>query len=81
MGTACSTHECAENFIQIWSEYFKGRFHLGDMGFRTDTLNIKSCKLLTFQKQIMKILDGINSSIFRAECPAVYKTIINFPVA
>jgi len=23
MGTVRSTHECAENFIQIWSAYFK----------------------------------------------------------
>jgi len=81
MGTVCRTHEFAENFIQIWSEYFKGRFQLGDKEVRTDTLNIKSCKLLAFQKQITKMLAGMNSPIFRVECPAKYKTIINIPVA
>jgi len=50
MSTECSTHECAHNFMQIWSDYFKGRFPLRDMEVRTDTLNIKSCKLLAFQK-------------------------------
>jgi hypothetical protein len=81
MGTVCSTHECAENFIQIWSAYFKGRFHVVDMEVRTYTLNIKSCKLLAFQKQIMKMLTGMNCTIFRVEYPAIYITIINIPFA
>jgi hypothetical protein len=81
MSTECSAHDCAQNFIQIWSEYVKGRFHVGDMEVRTDTLNIQSCKLLAFQKQIMKMLTGINFPRFRVECPAMYKTIINISFA
>jgi hypothetical protein len=65
----------------FWSEYFKGRFHLGDMEVRTYTLKIKSCKLLAFQKQIMKMLNGMNCTRFRVECPAIYKTIISIAVA
>ena len=81
MSTECSTHECAHNFVQIWSEYFKGRFPLRDMEVRTDTRNIKSCKLLAFQKQIMKMLTRMNFPRFHVECPAIYKTIINIPFA
>jgi len=59
----------------------KERFHVVDMEVTTYTLNIKSCKLLAFQKQIMKMLSGMNCPIFLVEYPAICIRIINNPFA